>query len=101
MHAATAFEIMRKEKHDILSRLEKAERNEVRKLVITAVVSTDNALHAKVFGGMKAYLDGMRKEDGSIPSDAAPPEDDEHISMLLSNTLHAADVSNVCFASTL
>jgi len=56
MHAATCFEVMKKPERNILKNLTTDERQEVRKTVISMVLATDNAVHAKHMGELQACV---------------------------------------------
>jgi hypothetical protein len=87
MHAATAFEIMKDPDFNILSGLSKKDRADCRASIISMILGTDNAMHAKHLGQLEAKLAG----DKGIDWDCGEDQD-----LMLVLTLHASDVSNPC-----
>jgi hypothetical protein len=88
MHAATAFDIMKNPDFNIFGGLALKDRQICRASIISMILGTDNAMHAKHLGQLDAKL-----ESKGIDWDSG-----EDQSLILVSFLHASDVSNPCKA---
>ena len=93
-HAATTFAIMKKKGCDCVANLDVSERKLFRQLVCTAILQTDMVRHYQLMcdvrDAQEAGIFDMDLDDGG----GAEPIAMEHVILLVSALVHAADLSN-------
>lgn len=101
MHAATFFDVLRRDECNILKALEADETSSIRGLIISAILGTDMIHHFnqvadmnvffQAYGEQGAAFDAAAQGAGSLPEFVADPGTRQ---FWLDMLLHAADISN-------
>lgn len=90
-HCSTAFSILKRPHINLLEQLTVANRNELRKIVISSILATDMSFHLNIVQDMISRVASTASDSGSTPWEVTSMPDKLLYCKIL---VHAADLSN-------
>ena len=101
MHASLCFSIMRKDGCDVFSEVEKANRQQARKLIISTIINTDMTYHFSLISDLNECVGRIVKTEKEMEMGGAMEGGDLTVGdsdreIILKSLLHVADISNPC-----
>lgn len=102
-HCSQTFRLFRRPELNIFVNVPPADFSYIRSLILTLILSTDNANHFKLFRKLSAIFDSdnfVEEEEEFSTKSPNPPEESEERKeqkrVIMCGVLHAADISNPC-----
>lgn len=101
-HCSQTFRLFKRPELNIFANISAADFAYLRSLMLTLILSTDNANHFKLFRKLSVIFEaeGFMEEEEEFGSAKPPAEDTEERKeekrVILCGVLHAADISNPC-----